>query len=181
MNRIQPSDSFARPRAAAGALFFDQSGSVMLVQPTYKRYRDIPGGYLNSGETPREACEREVTEELGLVVEVGPLLAVDWAPHPDEGDKVLFVFDGGVLDPRRKAEIELRDDELASFSFYPVDELGGLLIPRLALRVAAACHARDEDRTLYLENGREVGDRGHDFGHELPATAVDGSLRSPRT
>ena len=29
--------------------------------------------------------------------ETGRVLVVDWAPHPDEGDKILFVFDGGLL------------------------------------------------------------------------------------
>lgn len=72
----------ARPRMAAGALFFDEQGRVMLLEPTCKEYRDIPGGYVDAGESPLQACVREVREELGITPGIGRLLAVDWAPSP---------------------------------------------------------------------------------------------------
>lgn len=87
----------ARPRMAAGALFFDASDRLLLVEPSYKDYQDIPGGYVEQGESPREACVREVREELGIEPSIGRLLVVDWAPNPGEGDKVLYLFDGGRL------------------------------------------------------------------------------------
>jgi len=40
-----------------------------------------------------------VKEELGIDVDANALLSVDWAPHKDEGDKLLFIFDGGLLSP----------------------------------------------------------------------------------
>ena len=40
-------------------------------------------------------------EELGIDVDANALLSVDWAPHKDEGDKLLFIFDGGLLTPER--------------------------------------------------------------------------------
>ncbi|GAA0348118.1 hypothetical protein NE235_10860 [Actinoallomurus spadix] len=43
-------DSFARPRVAAGVLFYDEQDRVLMVVPSYKDYRDIPGGYLEHGE-----------------------------------------------------------------------------------------------------------------------------------
>ena len=60
-----PSESFATPRVAAGALFFDDQGRVLLVHPTYKDTWDIPGGYVERGESPAAACRRELKEELG--------------------------------------------------------------------------------------------------------------------
>lgn len=56
----------ARPRVAAGALFLDAAGRVLLVRPTYKRHWDITGGYVGPGESPRAACIREIHEELGI-------------------------------------------------------------------------------------------------------------------
>jgi len=44
-----PSESFATPRVAAGALFFGDQGRVLLVHPTYKDTWDIPGGYVECG------------------------------------------------------------------------------------------------------------------------------------
>ena len=102
----------ATPRVAAGVLFRDDSGNILLVRPTYKPFWDLPGGYVEPGESPRAAAVREVTEELGLSVEVGQLLSVDWAPQDSEGDKLLFIFDGGVLIPGLFDEIRFTDGEI---------------------------------------------------------------------
>ncbi|GAA3258727.1 NUDIX hydrolase [Nonomuraea helvata] len=152
----QEAPPFAQARAAAGALFFDNSGRVLLVRPTYKPSMDIPGGYVEPGETPYEACIREVQEELGIQPAIGRLLVVDWAPLPKEGDKVLFVFDGGTLDGELLKQIRFVDNELSAYEFHPVEELDGLLIERLARRVKAAATARELGKTVYLEQGEAV-------------------------
>ncbi|MBX6722278.1 MAG: NUDIX hydrolase, partial [Dactylosporangium sp.] len=38
---------------------------VLLVRPTYKPYWDIPGGYVQPGESPLAACKREIRASLG--------------------------------------------------------------------------------------------------------------------
>ncbi|MFI7615088.1 NUDIX domain-containing protein [Nonomuraea terrae] len=146
----------ARARAAAGALFFDDEGRVMLVQPVYKPERDIPGGCVEPGETPYEACVREVREELGIEPSIGRLLVADWAPHPDHGDNILFVFDGGELDGETLGRIRFADGELSAYAFHPADELEELLIERMARRVKAAVTARELGETVYLEHGRAI-------------------------
>jgi len=145
----------SRPFTAAGVLFFDSTGRLMLVRPTYKTGWDIPGGYVEQNESPLAACHREVHEELGIAPPVGRLLVVDWAPHPDEGDKVLYVFDGGELAPGELAALHLDPEELAEYVFHTVEEANGVLVPRLARRVAAAVRARRDGLTLYLEHGQE--------------------------
>lgn len=146
----------AQARAAAGALFFDEGGRVMIVQPSYKADREIPGGCVERGETPYEACVREVGEELGIQPPIGRLLAVDWAPHPEKGDAVLFVFDGGILDADVLQRIVFADNELTGFGFHPVEDVDHLLIERLARRVKAAAAARDLGESAYLEHGEAV-------------------------
>lgn len=143
----------SRTYVAAGVLFFDEMGRVLLVQPTYKDHWDIPGGYVESGETPAQAAAREVREELDIHALVGPLLVVDWAPHPNEGDKLLFIFDGGTLTVAQLEGIRLQADELASYAFRDPTEAVTLLIPRLGRRVAAAIDAHHAGRTTYLEYG----------------------------
>ena len=125
----------------------------MLVRPTYKNDWDIPGGYVEPGETPRLACVREIKEELGIDVDLGQLIVADWAPHPAEGDKLLFVFDGGVLTAEQVASISLQAEELAEYGYKAVDEAVGMLVPRLARRVLAAAEAHRTGMTAYLENG----------------------------
>ncbi|GLY51073.1 NUDIX hydrolase [Lentzea sp. NBRC 102530] len=140
----------SRALSGAGALFFDGAGRLLLVEPTYKPHWEIPGGVIEHGETPSEACRREVFEELGLEREPGRLLVADWAPRDGE-DRVLFVFEGGLIDA---AEIRLQAEELRSFTFVPPEDAGHFLIPRLTRRVTEAVRARESGETRYLEHGR---------------------------
>ena len=149
----------ATPRIAAGALFLDEHGRVMLVRPTYKAHWEIPGGYVEEGESPLDACIREVAEELGLQVTVGRLLTVDWAPRPDEGDKMLFVFDGGTLDQSQLNNVIFRDGEISEWAFVDSSKLDELTIPRLARRIRESIEARRERQTLYLEQGAQPSPR----------------------
>ncbi|MFI5890699.1 NUDIX domain-containing protein [Actinoplanes sp. NPDC051513] len=134
---------------AAGALFRDAGGRIMLVKPHYKLEWDIPGGMVEEGETPSEACAREVAEELGLKITVGPALVVDWAPHPTQGDKLLFVFDGGVPSAADLSAIRFVDGEITEWAFVAPSDLDDYTVPRLARRLRAAVPGR----TRYLEHG----------------------------
>ncbi|WP_348534041.1 NUDIX domain-containing protein [Kitasatospora sp. MAA19] len=146
-------EAVAQPRTAAGVLFFDEADRVLLVKPTYKPGWEIPGGYLHPGETPSDGAAREVKEELGITPPVGRLLVADWAPHPTEGDKLLFVFDGGILPAEERAQINLDGVEIGEYAFHTADQIDMLLIPRLARRVQAALDARSRAATSYLEHG----------------------------
>lgn len=160
----------SRAYVAAGVSFFDDADRILLVQPTYKDYWDIPGGYVETGETPAQAAAREVREELGIARAVGPLLVADWAPHPEEGDKLLFVFDGGTLTAEQVGAIRLQADELTSYAFHDPAEAMTLLIPRLGRRVAATIEAHHTGRTTYLENGIP-------HAHERPTAAAQPCMR----
>ncbi|TQE27166.1 NUDIX hydrolase [Streptomyces ipomoeae] len=154
MSENEHEAKMARPRMAAGALFFDDDASrVLLVEPSYKDYHDIPGGYVEQGESPLQACVREVREELGITPRIGRLLVVDWAPNPGEGDKVLYLFDGGVLSTEDQRRIEVQADELRGYGFHYADQLPELTIPRLARRITAGIQARANGLTSYLEHG----------------------------
>jgi 8-oxo-dGTP diphosphatase len=148
----------ARPLIAAGALFLDDHGAVLLVNPSYKGGWEIPGGYVEAGESPLAACRREVKEELGITPSIGGLLAVDWAPHPDQGDKLLFIFDGGHLSPAQQTSIRLAEQELTDWRFCPASTLDDLLIPRLARRVHACITTGTTMPARYLEHGAPLPD-----------------------
>ncbi|MDJ0342624.1 NUDIX hydrolase [Streptomyces sp. H10-C2] len=153
MSENEHEAKMAHPRMAAGALFFDDADRVLLVEPSYKNYRDIPGGYVELGESPLQCCVREVREELGINPRIGRLLVVDWAPNPGEGDKVLYLFDGGRLNEDHRRQIALQTDELRSYDFHDSEQLPELTIPRLVRRITAGIQARANGLTAYLEHG----------------------------
>ncbi|MDP2693236.1 MAG: NUDIX domain-containing protein [bacterium] len=52
-------------------IIFNDNNEVLLFKHTYRPHVwSLPGGYLKSGEHPREALEREIKEESNLVVSV---------------------------------------------------------------------------------------------------------------
>jgi 8-oxo-dGTP pyrophosphatase MutT (NUDIX family) len=147
-----PAAKFATPRIAAGALFVD-GDRVLLVRKTYGNRWDIPGGYLDTGESPAAACRRELKEELGIEREAQRLLIVDWAPHVEEGDKLLYIFDCGDLSDDEQ-RIQLASDELDRWEWVSVSRLPEYVIPRLARRLASAYQAHLVGTPLYLEHGQ---------------------------
>jgi 8-oxo-dGTP diphosphatase len=147
-----PSETFATPRVAAGALFFDDAGRVLLVHPTYKDTWDIPGGYVERGESPAAACRRELQEELGLDRKPHRLLAVDWAPNNGEGDKLLFLFDCGRLGADAD-RIQLDGQELDRWIWVDAADLDSYVIERIAKRIRACL---SDTQSTYLEHGLPV-------------------------
>jgi 8-oxo-dGTP pyrophosphatase MutT (NUDIX family) len=145
--------SFAQVRLAAGGLFV-RGEEVLLVHTTYDGGWEIPGGYVESGESPATACHREIREELGIDRSPQRLLVHDWAPMSGEGDKILYVFDCGALGD--ESAIELQPTELDRWQWVRIDTLDDFVIPRLARRLWHAFRARLEGRSIYLENGRTV-------------------------
>ncbi|WP_184569842.1 NUDIX domain-containing protein [Streptomyces zagrosensis] len=127
------------------------------VEPTYKDYRDIPGGYVERGESLLQTCVRELREELDIAPPIGRLLAMDWAPSDAEGDKILYLFDGGVLDQAALDRMVFKDGEIRAVAFHPASEIAELTIPRLARRIEQAVQARQRGKTVYLEHGAFPG------------------------
>ncbi|MFI5959120.1 NUDIX domain-containing protein [Cryptosporangium sp. NPDC051539] len=143
-------------RSASGILFTDDDGRILLVEPTYKPEWEIPGGAVELDESPRAAARREVKEELGLVVEPGRLLVVDWSPaHGDRTEGFMFLFAGG---PLSTPDIRLPADELHSWAWCTADQADVRTSPPLGRRIRAALAARQSGDTRYLEDGTVVGE-----------------------
>jgi 8-oxo-dGTP pyrophosphatase MutT (NUDIX family) len=143
----------ARVVMASGALYRDAAGAVVLVKPSYKDGWDLPGGIVEPGESPADAVRREVVEELGCALPVGRLLTVDWAPDDLIGDKLLWVFDGGVLDEATLTALRVDGEELTDVRAHPLAVLDVVCPSRLARRIRTALLAADLGRTLYAEHG----------------------------
>ena len=146
-------DQFARARMAAGAVFV-RNDEVLLVHKTYGNGWDTPGGYLEPGEAPGEACRREVREELGIDRAPQRLLVHDWAPSPAEGDKVLYLFYCGELGDER--DVALQKTELDKWEWVPINKVDDYVIPRLGRRLRQAYTAFAHNLPIYLEHGERA-------------------------
>ncbi|MGI5179523.1 NUDIX domain-containing protein [Dactylosporangium sp. CA-152071] len=136
--------------AVVSVLITDTDGRVLLVKPNYQDRWTLPGGYVDEGEAPHEAAVREVREELGLNLQVGALLVVDWAPPAGARTRALmsFTFDGGTLDD--PGRIRLRVEELDGFAFCTAAEVADRLPAAVSPRVSTARTARQRKCTMYL-------------------------------
>lgn len=143
--------------ASSGALLRDEQGRILLLKPTYKSGWTLPGGVMESnGETPWEACRREVREETGLTVTAGRLIAVDTRPaKPSRAMGLRFLFDCGVVGPALRARIRLQAEEISEYRFVAPAEALELLRPAVSRRVQATLTASG---CVYLEDGRPVLD-----------------------
>src|ERR1700684_871265 len=116
------------------------AGGLLILKPTYKTGWTIPGGIMEAdGETPWEACRREVREECGIDVRAARLACTDFRPaRAGRPGGIRYLFDCGRAD----------DAALAS-----LDTALTLLRPAIRRRVRAGTRRR---RFVYLEDGRPV-------------------------
>lgn len=147
-----------RKRSAATVVLTDGAGRVLLCEPTYKQVWEAPGGAVEADESPRDAAAREVAEEIGLAIDPGRLVAVDWIPPVDgRTEGLIFVYDGGRLTPEQAGSIRLAADELRSWQWCTPAEVRERMRPLTARRIEAALAAIRTGEVAELEDGRPVG------------------------
>ena len=149
-------DTLPKKHVAAGCLFRNDQGHVLLVKPTYTERWELPGGVVEESESPFAACCREVEEELGLQRTPGALLVVDYRESVAgvRGDALRFLFDGGLLTESDLEHAEI-GSELSEWRFVPPDQVAPLVIPAMAVRIAAALDG--DAHVRYLEEGNPPG------------------------
>lgn len=86
---------FPDPKVAVTAVVCDAQGQVLLVRRANEPRRGMwtmPGGFMDAGEDPRQAAERECLEETGLQVQVGELLGYATRPADSMGAHLILYF-----------------------------------------------------------------------------------------
>lgn len=97
-------------------IIFNEHDEILLFKHTYRQHPwSLPGGYMKSGEHPREALEREIKEETGLVVSADMQLKT----RTDRTSARLDIcyagtFIGGEFAP---------SEEVSKYGFFSQDKL----------------------------------------------------------
>jgi 8-oxo-dGTP diphosphatase len=144
---------------SAGALIFDRAGRLLILKPTYKTGWTIPGGVMEAdGETPWQACQREVLEECGIELRRGRLATMDFRrPRPGRPGGIRFLFDCGRVSDEILAGVVVQPEEISEYRLAPLRDAVDLLRRPIRRRVRAALHSK---RLVYLEDGRPVPEVG---------------------
>ncbi len=86
---------------------------------------ELPGGRLETGESPEECAAREMREELNLRVDVGPLLDA-WVYEPLPEARVLILTYGCVTEDLTGLA---HSAEHEAVGLFREDELDGIELP----------------------------------------------------
>lgn len=102
---------FIDPKVGSAVLALTQDNRVLLVKRNIDPARGgwcLPGGFMESGETPQEAAIRECKEETGFNVEINGLVDVYYY-ESYRGSGVLILYKGkitgGISQPGDDAEV----------------------------------------------------------------------------
>lgn len=122
----------ARPLVGVGAVVWD--GARVLLerrgQPPAQGTWALPGGLIDLGETAEAAVQREVREECGIEVTVGPVLGLFEPIQRDEDGRIRYhyvVID--FLAYYRSGEAQPGDDADALCWITPAELTGYALTP----------------------------------------------------
>lgn len=114
-----------KPVHVAAAVLRDAGGRILLARRTAGRDLagawEFPGGKVEPGESPREALDRELHEELGIrVLDAVPLVAVPYA-YPDKRILLdVYTVDAYEGTPRGRERQALAWSPLEKLHGYPM-------------------------------------------------------------
>ncbi|MER6300616.1 NUDIX hydrolase [Kitasatospora sp. NPDC001539] len=168
--------------AAAGVLFPDGAGRVLVVRLPYDRQHPVAvpgGGWEPTDLSPRETAVREIAEELGFTPRLGRLACVDWALFPTRPPIVAYLYWGEPLTAEQVAAIRPDAAEVGGWVWLTAEEAGHALPPRLSRRVTACLRAPRAAGPLELEDSRPVGHTLQALPAEGPAPEYTGLAAAP--
>ncbi|WP_162002415.1 NUDIX hydrolase [Streptomyces sp. CB01881] len=146
--------------AAAGVLFPDAQGRVLIVRLPYDRRHPLAvsgGGWEPRDLSPRRTAVREIEEELGFTPRLGPLACIDWTLDDYRPPVAAHLYWGDPLTPRELAAFTPDPAEVGGWAWLTPEQAGHALPPRLSRRVSACLRAPRDAGPLELEDGMPAG------------------------
>ena len=114
---------FPDPKVAVVALI-EADQRVLLIRRAVEPARGqwaLPGGYMDAGELPVAALQREVSEEVGLDVDIGALVEI--FPMVNRGGASLGIVLAYRAHPRNGATLLTTGDDVDQAAWFSAEEL----------------------------------------------------------
>lgn len=111
---------FPDPKVAA-AVLIEQGNKVLLVRRVMQPYRGfwtLPAGFVDAGEDPARAAERESLEETGLKVQVTEIFDIISGQEHPAGAHIVIVYRANVVSGELSA-----GDDADGVGFFERDNL----------------------------------------------------------
>lgn len=112
---------WTRPKYTLGVagVVFNERRQVLLVEHVlHPRHPwGLPGGWVDAHEAPSKTAAREISEEVGIIVEVGPLVMIDEEPDIQHVDMIFLCL------AQFPVEVTELSSELLSYAWYDLDAL----------------------------------------------------------
>jgi 8-oxo-dGTP diphosphatase len=138
---------------AAGSLIFDDDGRMLLIYHRWRRAWEYPMGITDPGESPLEAAQREVYEEVGLKPQDFALTAVDFFERARTPNGSLALTFTSRVSGHQPHTVKLDPFEATDYRWVTREEALKLISPRLRGRLAELFTAHDAGSTVYLHRG----------------------------
>jgi 8-oxo-dGTP diphosphatase len=116
--RFLPLDRIPRVTQVSSCMVFVLDGKKRLLMAKPKRGWGLPGGHIDSGETPEECCKREVFEETSVTIKNLKLIGAWIAEYVFESDynrsyanpsyQLLFIADINEIE-KYKPQLEVSE------------------------------------------------------------------------
>jgi 8-oxo-dGTP diphosphatase len=140
---------WANPKPCAGALVV-RDGRLLLVRRSSDPWGgcwDIPGGFCDGAEHPAATAVRELKEETGLDVVVGPLFGMWLDTYGDQDPPEVTLNLYFLAAPARPDDEPGLSVEVSEVAWFPPDGLPGeVAFPEHAAEVLAAWSAAQRER-----------------------------------
>jgi len=124
-------------------------GKVFATQRGYgpwKDYWEFPGGKIESGETPQQALEREISEELDTKIVVGDLFSTIEYDYPEfhlsMGCYLCSILEGHLTLLEHEEARWLSASDLSSVDWLPADYT---IIPMLSELLTAVSRSESDE------------------------------------